>query len=129
MRVRTILLAIASLAVVLPSMGCAVGGGARIQPESHFVFPNSNVQAIGPVRAKLTGPPTLFVPPPVRTAEIDNQLYQMAMRQQNGADMIIDYVVHTKITLIPIPYVSVYITEHEIEGTAAKMVVGSQRLR
>ena len=129
MRVRMTLIAIASLAVVLPSLGCAVGGGTRFSPESHFVFPNSNVKALGPVRVKVKSPPTLFVPPPVRTAETDKQLYDMAMRQQQGADLLIDYVVTTKITLLPIPYVSVYLTEHELEGTAAKMVIGKQRLR
>ena len=108
---------------------CTVAGGTRISPESHFVYPNSNVKTLGPVRASLQSPPTFFIPPATRTAETDQKLYRQALRQHQGADLIVDYVVSTEITMIPLPGIQVYITKHELEGTAAKMVVGKQHLR
>ena len=128
MSTRKLLTGIALLALLAP-IGCAVGGATRIAPESHFVFPNSNIKAMGPVSATLQGPPTLFIPPPLRTAEIDKRLYETALAQMQDADLIIDYVVSTEITMIPIPYIQVYLTKHTIEGTAAQMRVGRQRLR
>lgn len=128
MSIRKLLTGIAFLALLAP-IGCAVGGGTRIAPESHFVFPNSNVKALGPVSATYQSPMTLFIPPPIRTAEIDQTLYQTALAKMQDADLVIDYVVTTEITLLPIPYLSVYLTKHRLEGTAAKMTVGKQRLR
>ncbi len=129
MRTSKQLLALGALLAFLPLTACTVAGGTRIAPESHFVYPNSNVQTLGPVNVTLQTPPTFFVPPASRSAETDQALYRKALRQHQGADLIVDYVVSTEITMVPLPGIQVYLTKHELEGTAAKMVVGKQHLR
>lgn len=108
--------------------GCTVGMENRFSPASHFVHPNSNVKILGPVTVEKSGGMSLFVPPPTRTSADDEKLYQEALNQQPGADVIVDFVVSTKVTLIPLAYFAIYKVTHKLEGFAAKKVVGQQEL-
>lgn len=114
--------------VLLLNTGCTVGMDNRFSPASHFIHPNSNVKILGPVTVEQTGGMSLFVPPPIRTSTDDDKLYQAALKQQPGADVIVDYVVSTRVTMIPIPYLTLFTTTHKLEGFAAKKVVGNQEL-
>lgn len=105
---------------------CTIQSIARIGTESEFVHPNANVKTLGPVKVKISGGSGFFVPPPMRTAELDRRLYQAALSQVAGANVVIDYVVVTTIKTIPV--LPVYFSELELEGTAAKVDVGQQYL-
>ena len=121
-------LVVAAFALVGSSVACTAGVGARIQPSSHFVYPNSNVKELGPVKVNMFGGWSLFFPSPVRTSEIDHKLYNAALTQHEGADMIIDYVVTSKVKFIPAYVLMIYYTTHELDGTAAVAEVGRQHL-
>lgn len=98
----------------------------EIGPQSHFDFPNSNVRPIGPVKVKQPGRSSLFYPP-MPTGDDDMALYNAALQQVEGGDLVTDYIKTTRLYsawLVPI-----YWSEHEIEGTVAEMEVGRQRLR
>ena len=106
--------------------GCAVAQYTEIGPQSHFIFPNSNVKALGPVKVKVPGRSTWGMPP-VPDSGDHLRAYNAALQQVEGANLIIDYVKIIKLYGIPILYV--YWSEIELEGTAAKMEVGKQVLQ
>ena len=107
--------------------GCTIASSVRLAPQSHFVHPNSNVKALGPVKA--TAKSTLgLVPQGMRTSEMDAMLYNKALAQQQDADMIIDYVMTSRLLLIPLLYLNFYMTTYELQGTGAKAEVGKQVL-
>jgi len=107
--------------------GCTVGYLHRISPESHFAYPNSNVKALGPVTVKMQGTSSVFVPPSWMTSDVDVKVYNAALSQVDGADLVIDYIRTT--TLKEWPGLPIYWTEERLEGTAAKMEVGKQKLK
>jgi hypothetical protein len=116
------------LIAVLALAGCTIGQGVRFTPATHFVHPNSNVKILGPVTAEITGGVSILVPPPVRTSADDEKLYNAALSQQPGADVIVDSVVTSKVKMIPLPYISIFYVTHKIEGYGAKKIVGKQEL-
>lgn len=98
----------------------------EIGPESHFIYPNSNVKSLGPVKATIKTQPT-FGMPSFKTGDQESKLYYKALGQVAGADVIIDYIKTT--TLYQIPIVAMFYSKTTIEGTAAKMEIGRQVLR
>lgn len=119
-------LVIPLLALLLGLPGCTVGLLLRVEPESHFVYPNSNVKELGPVSAKMTGDFGLFMPSPLRTSASDEAIYRLALQGSPGADLIVNYVATSTVrTLANL----VFWTTHQLEGTAAEMTVGKQQLR
>lgn len=121
-----VLLALTCAGLLSNVVGCTVQSTARIGTESGFVHPNANVKSLGPVKVKMSGGSGLFIPPAIRSAELDNQLYRTALSQVADANVIIDYVVVTTVKTIGV--LPVYFSEVELEGTAAKVEVGQQRL-
>jgi len=124
---RKPLLLVVAAGLVCVLCGCQMAQLNEVGPQSHFAYPNSNVKALGPVRVTERGPTTFLAPPTIKTGELDAALYNKAISQVAGANMVIDYVRTTKLysdMIIPI-----YWTELELEGTAAKMEVGKQELR
>ena len=115
------------LASLLVLGGCTIASSVRLAPQSHFVHPNSNVKALGPVRSSAMSQIGL-VPQGMRTSEMDSILYNKALAQERDADMIIDYVMTSRLLLIPLLYLNFYMTMYELEGTAAKAEVGKQVL-
>ena len=113
------------LASALP--GCVQQSLARWKPNSHYAYPNSNVTELGPVKAKLTtGIGFLFFIPDLATAAMDRQIYQAALDQQAGANLIIDYILVNEMRQVGPLFTW---TTIEIDGTAARMEVGEQQLR
>jgi len=117
------------LIAALSLAGCTAGQVIRFSPASHFIHPNSNVKILGPVTVEESGGWSLFVPPPTRTSAEDGKLYQAALSQQPGADVIVDFVVTTKVIMWPLVYFTIFTTNHKLEGFAAKKVVGIQELK
>jgi hypothetical protein len=124
MRCIVLVLTVAGLLSALTLGGCAMASFAQIGPQSHFDFPNSNVKALGPVKVKVPGRTTAFIPP-LPKAEDDVMMYNVALAQVEGANIITDYIKIIRIYgLGPI-----YWSEYELEGTAAKMEVGQRDLK
>ena len=119
-----VIMSSALLSVVLS--GCTMGRVYEIGPETQFIYPNSNVKALGPVSVKRTGNFS-FLQPSLRTGKEDLKLYNMAVSTVADANVVIDYYLVTDLKyLYPIPF---FWTESRIEGTAAKATVGQQELR
>ena len=47
--------------------GCTIASAIRLGPQTNFVYPNSNVKALGPVQATYSTFPQILVPPGIRT--------------------------------------------------------------
>ena len=107
-------------------MGCQAGQVTRISPQSHFDYPNSNVKPLGPVKVKISGRGGWMFPP-MPTGADELKLYNAALAQVDGANMLINYVQTAKLYNLWI--LPVWWSELELEGEAAKMEVGQQALR
>ncbi|MCK4340683.1 MAG: hypothetical protein KAY37_03030 [Phycisphaerae bacterium] len=127
MYISRLSVAMLCLSLVVLASGCTMGQYHRLEPQSHFSYPNSNVQALGPVNVKIGGSASWLTFPSYMTSEIDQKAYNAALSQVHGSNLIIDYVRTTTIKVIPILYI--FWTEERLEGTAAKMDIGQQILR
>lgn len=106
--------------------GCTVAQFSRSGNQSHFDYPNSNVEPVGPVAVKASGPGG-FGSPPFLTADEESALFDNAIGQVSGADMLINYSYLMKVKKLPI--LPIYFSDFELEATAAKATVGRQNLR
>lgn len=106
--------------------GCTVGSSVALKPQSHFSYPNSNVTPIGRVRGEATTQ-SIFAPN-FMDADVELEAIQAALKEKGG-DVLIDYVLSTKTTMIPLFILNVFVTTYTVEGTAAKMVIGKRELR
>jgi len=108
-------------------VGCAVGGSARLKPNSHFAYPNSNVKPLGPVIGSASTA-SIMVPTMISGAMMESA-YKDAL-SKSGGDMIIDAVETSTTRMIMTPIgISFYFTSFDVEGTAAKMELGKQILK
>ena len=94
----------------------------QLHPRSHYDYPNSNIKPLGEAVGR-TSQVTLFVAPQPN-GEIERQAVEAALRTKSGADLLVNYVSETKITILPF----VYIMNYSVHGTAATMQIGSQRV-
>ncbi len=101
--------------------GCGSKLGS-FDSESHFSFPNSNVTPLGQVKSSLSR--WSFFVFPVEGDDALN-LVNEAMAQKPGADLMINYVLDTKMVMFPPLF---YKADMTVEGTAAKMEIGEQGL-
>ena len=106
--------------------GCSMKFG-NIAEKSHFAIPNSNVRPLGQVSVEKTKS-SFIIPPSIDASDV-RALLNAALQQKAGADMIINYSVDTKVTVIPIPIFSYYIVTMSLSGTAASMEVGEKGLQ
>jgi hypothetical protein len=104
---------------------CTLARQCETGAQSHFVPPNSNVKTLGPVSIKVKSG-LRFLTIDTKTGKDDLDIYNQALAQVAGANVIVDYrrVTSLKYPLLP------FITwkETEFSGTAAKIVAGRQRL-
>jgi hypothetical protein len=98
----------------------------RVVTNSQFAYPNSNVKALGPVRAEVTKS-GWFSPPPLEMKDV-KAAYNRALSQVEGANLLINYKEDTTVTYYPIAYFWYFTVKYEIEGQAARMTVGKQEL-
>lgn len=111
---------------LLTFSACAIANTAAFVPQSHFDFPNSNIIPIGPAKGEATNF-RIFVPSNV-DADLEETAYQRAL-QQTGGDLLID-VYKTSVTrMLSLLYFQIYWTTLEVDGTAAKMEIGKQKLK
>src|SRR6266702_3164515 len=107
------------LSTLCVSSGCTVGYFYRLGPQSHFAYPNSNVKALGPVKLKTQTKASVM--PQVTTGDNDEMVYNKAIAQVAGANILLDYVRVS--TVYKWPGLPIFWTEEELEGTAAQMEV------
>ena len=126
MRLRLAFLIIGSLSIMFSVCGCVIPAGSTRIPQSHFVYPNSNVTAVGEQatgqRKKLCGLLVFswngFKP------EVTEEAYDQALRN-SGGDLLINASENR--STFWFPYLFMVCTTKVI-GTPARMEVGLQHL-
>ncbi len=122
---RPVYVMVVASAVSLAALaGCFSGQYTQIGAQSHFDYPNSNIKALGPVKVMVPGQGR-FGSPPLPTSDDEVKLYNAALAQVEGADLVVDYVKTWRLY----GFMWWYWSELELEGTAADMEVGRQRLK
>lgn len=111
--------------MLVVSVGCTMKMG-MLQPNSHFAYPNSNVEPLGRVTGSASK--TRVFSAAVVDKEMIDVAYADALKQKGG-DLLINYKASTNTTMIPLPFIPIFITEYTVDGTAAKMTVGRQELK
>lgn len=114
----------AAAVLALGLSGCTVMHTTVPIAQSHFSYPNSNVSPIG--HAVGTATSGGLVP-----VMMDPDLEEKAIAQaiaSKGGDMLVDYKMSTKVTMIPLMFIMIYTTTVKVEGTVAKMTIGKQKL-
>jgi hypothetical protein len=116
-------LAAAALLLALAAGGCSTQFGSTIT-NHRFVYPNSNVRVLGPVKATVSRTGFISATLPLNQVK---ETYEAALAQQSGANLLVNIKEDTTTTLIPIiPIVTITYT---IEGDAAVMEIGKQVLK
>ena len=108
------------------NVGCSVGSGARLIPQSYFDYPNSNVTPLGRVQAEVGM--TNFFYPKVEDPDLMREVIQLALKQKGG-HLLLDYLWTYQIIMVPIPFLTFFTTTYKVDGTAAKMEIGQRPIR
>jgi hypothetical protein len=122
-----VLISLMALALILiGSNACTMGSGASLQPNSHFVYPNSNVKPIGHTQGKASKLCGILI---FNFGAPDGNLIKEARDQalaKSGGDLLINYTTDASVFMLPPLFT---ICKATVAGTAAKMEVGKQELR
>ena len=108
--------------LALAMTGCTTHLGSVV-PNSAFIYPNSNITSLGPVKAEKSK--TWFFIMPIFHFEDIKAVYNNALNQVPGANVVIDYKEDTAVTSILFFNTITY----SVEGTAAKMDIGNKNLK
>lgn len=113
------------LGVILLTMlaSCSFTGG-ELGPNSHFPYPNSNVEPLGNVSAEISR--TKFLSAQFVDQEMIDEVLTAALRQKGG-DSLVDYKL--SVTTTQVPLLPIYTTTLRVSGTAVKMTIGQQQVR
>lgn len=98
-------------------------------PQTHFTYPNANVEPLNKVYGESTTRIRIFMPPTAPTSTIINEAYTNALMRAPGADAIINGNAYYIITQVPLMFLNIYLHKMKIDGTAAKQEVGKQQLK
>lgn len=108
--------------------GCTTSGNLLSQ-QSRFAYPNGDYQALGRVSAtrKYT---RLFTAPEMGAVEFQD-LERQALATKPGADLLVDYLVQSDVTQIPLQILPIVtFTTFRVEGTAVHFTeLGRQQFR
>lgn len=108
---------------ILTIQGCTMSSGA-LQPNTQFVYPNSNVRILGPVKADISKWSFLGIGGFFEAEDIRNA-YQQALSQQSGANVLVNFKEDTDFTT----FILLVRSSYHIAGDAASMEVGKQILK
>ena len=103
-------------------VGCSHTIGDFI-PNSHFAYPNSNVEPLGQVTAEVSKTRFLI------TKAVDKDFIEEVMNaalKEKGGDVLLNYKMTTTTTAYPF---FITTTTLRLDGTAAKMTIGRKELR
>ncbi|MGY6587982.1 MAG: hypothetical protein ACXIUB_06780 [Wenzhouxiangella sp.] len=101
--------------------GCSITAG-YVSPQSHYVFPNSNVTPLGQVSAEASKRSFLVIPT-VDSAMVDEAM-NAALARAPGADLLVDVSIDTRIST----FLYFYTATVTVQGTAVSMEIGMQDL-
>jgi hypothetical protein len=104
------------------TIGCTNHFFKAFRPQSHFDYPNSNVIPLGRVTGEASYT-TIFTVPWV-DSDLIKQAITDALQKKPGADMLINYMEFEDRTDI----LFIHIVTLRVEGIAAKMEIGKQKL-
>ncbi len=110
--------------LALFSSGCTQTFVAKLAPQSHFDYPNSNIYPLGHVQGQASK--TSFLTPD-QPSSLEYEAITKAMEQSPGAEMLVNslhFMDVTQFLVLPI-----YTITYRVEGTAAKMKTGTQVLK
>jgi hypothetical protein len=119
MRNKTLLLSFSALLLC----GCTQTFLVKLDPQSHFDYPNSNIYPMGHAEGKISKT-TIFSIPEMSSA-FQYEAISKALESQPGSDMLINSVHMMDITSV----LFFTTTTYRVEGTAARMKAGEQVLR
>jgi len=120
---KNIILRILCLIFVTVFMsGCTTTFFTGFDTQSHFEYPNSNIIPLGKTIGEATTTSISFYPL-FKTAELEEEAVNNALKQKGG-DILINYMVFEKRTDI----MFIHTLTLRVEGTAAKMKIGTQKL-
>jgi hypothetical protein len=122
MQKRRIVAVSSILMLLFLSIGCTQHYLEGFHPQSHFDYPNSNVIPIG--RAVGEASVTKIFAPPFPSAELEEEAIKNALKQKGG-DILVNYAKFYDMTSILGIINTLTI---RVEGTAAKMEIGKQKL-
>jgi len=107
------------------SAGCSTTS-VNFRTESNFAYPNSNVIPLGTVRGESTSMACALGMPASVTSTMKDEAVKNALQQKQG-DLLVNYLEFSKITnLVVIPLTC---ASYAVEGVAAKMQIGTQKLK
>ncbi|WP_156830430.1 hypothetical protein [Methylobacter marinus] len=117
-----------SLSLIMLSLlatGCTQTYVAKLAPQSHFDYPNSNVYPLGYVQGQASK--TSFFVPPDKSSSLEYEAITKAIEQSPSADMLINTLHFMDITQVLV--LPIYTVTYRVEGTAARMKAGTQVLK
>jgi hypothetical protein len=115
----------ASIALTVMVTGCTQTYVTKLAPQSHFDFPNSNVYPLGHVQGQASK--TSFFVPPDTSSSLEFEAISHALEKSPGADLLVNtfhFMDLTQVLFLPI-----YTITYRVDGTAARMKVGTQALK
>lgn len=112
-----------SASLLVAATGCTRVFLTGFDAQSHYDYPNSNVIPLGKVEGESSK--TFILSPPLIDAEMQEAAIKNALSKKPGADILINYTEFQEIT----PVLFITTLKYRVEGTAAKMEIGTQKLR
>ena len=110
--------------ILAMSAGCSTTS-VNFRTESNFAYPNSNVTPLGTVRGGSSITCAFGMPAGV-TAAMKEEAVKNALQQKQG-DLLVNYLEFSTITnLVVVP---LFCSSYSVEGVAAKMQIGTQKLK
>lgn len=117
------LLLLCALFMMFVATGCSKTYVTGFHTESNFAYPNSNVTPLG-YAAGASSPACSLFGQKFVTADMQDEAVKNALQAKQG-DILVNYIAFTKLS----SYLIINCTEYMVEGTAAKMVIGTQNLK
>ncbi len=108
--------------VVLLTVGCTNHFFSGFEPQSHFEYPNSNVIPLGKVVGEASSSSIFTVP--FQDSNLMKEAIQDALKKKPESNILINYMIFQDRTDI----LFVHTLTLRVEGTAAKMEIGTQKL-
>lgn len=108
--------------LMLFASGCSKTYFKSFEPQSHFEYPNSNVIPLGKVSGEATR--SGFFTYPFVDSDLMKEAIQSALRKNPEADILLNFMsFETRSDLL-----FIHSLTYRVEGTAAKMEIGTQKL-
>jgi|SaaInl8_200m_RNA_FD_contig_51_1869320_length_1814_multi_6_in_0_out_0_3 hypothetical protein len=116
-------LIVLGLIIAITVIGCSKTYLRGFSPQSHFDYPNSNVIPLGKVVGEASRSAIFGMPDD--DSSLQKEAIHNALNSKSEADILINYMVFDKRTDL----LFIHTLSRRVEGTAAKMRIGKQKLQ